>query len=130
MAITAAREAPPPADGEGARDGARREMCSCLSTRTRSASACCNCAMSAWRPSPSASYSYVNPAHEQRIKEILLEELPDTYLSVSHEVLPLYREFERFSTVCLNVVRRSQGREIRVRFGQALRGGGFQREIG
>src|SRR5262249_299166 len=47
-------------------------------------------------------HSYLNPAHEQRIKEILLEEFPEAYLSASHEVLPLYREFERFSTVCLN----------------------------
>ena len=47
-------------------------------------------------------HSYLNPAHEQRVKEIVLEELPGAYLSVSSEVLPLYREFERFSTVCLN----------------------------
>ena len=47
-------------------------------------------------------HSYVNPAHEKRIKEIVLEEFPEAYLSVSHEVLPLYREFERFSTVALN----------------------------
>ena len=47
-------------------------------------------------------HCYLNPAHEQRVKEILLEEFPDAFLSVSHEVLPLYREFERFSTVALN----------------------------
>ena len=44
-------------------------------------------------------HSYLNPSHEQRVKEILLEEFPEAYLSVSNEVLPLYREFERFSTV-------------------------------
>ena len=47
-------------------------------------------------------HAYLNPAHEQRIKQILQEECPDAYLSVSSEVLPLYREFERFSTTCLN----------------------------
>ena len=47
-------------------------------------------------------HAYLNPAHEQRIKQILREECPDAYLSVSSEVLPLYREFERFSTTCLN----------------------------
>ena len=47
-------------------------------------------------------HSYLNPAHERRIKEILQEEFPRRHLSVSHEVLPLYREYERFSTVCLN----------------------------
>src|SRR4249919_1595745 len=39
-------------------------------------------------------HSYLNPANEQRVKEILLEEFPEAYLSVSNEVLPLYREFE------------------------------------
>ena len=33
-------------------------------------------------------HSYLNPEHERRIKEIVLEEFPDAYLSVSHEVLP------------------------------------------
>ena len=33
-------------------------------------------------------HSYLNPAHEQRVKEILLEEFPEAYLSVSNEVLP------------------------------------------
>jgi 5-oxoprolinase (ATP-hydrolysing) len=47
-------------------------------------------------------HSYLNPDHERRIRDIVLEEYPEAYLSVSHEVLPLYREFERFSTVCLN----------------------------
>jgi len=47
-------------------------------------------------------HSYLNPAHESRVAEILGEEFPEAYLSVSHEVLPLYREYERFSTVALN----------------------------
>jgi 5-oxoprolinase (ATP-hydrolysing) len=47
-------------------------------------------------------HSYLNSSHEQRIKQILEEECPDAYLSISSEVLPLYREFERFSTTCLN----------------------------
>ena len=34
--------------------------------------------------------------------EILREEFPEAFLSVSSEVLPQYREYERFSTVCLN----------------------------
>src|SRR5919201_32205 len=75
-------------------------------------------------------HSYLNPAHEQRIKEILVEELPDAYLSVSHEVLPLYREFERFSTVCLNAYVGPRVARYVARFEQALREEGFQREIG
>lgn len=47
-------------------------------------------------------FSFKNSKHEQRVKEIILEEYPEVYLSVSHEVLPQYREYERFSTVALN----------------------------
>ena len=47
-------------------------------------------------------FSFLNPAHEARVAEIVREEFPDAFLSVSSEVLPQYREYERFSTVCLN----------------------------
>jgi 5-oxoprolinase (ATP-hydrolysing)/N-methylhydantoinase A len=36
------------------------------------------------------------------VAEIVREEFPGAFLSVSSEVLPQYREYERFSTVCLN----------------------------
>ena len=73
-------------------------------------------------------HSYLNPDHEQRIKEIVLEEFPDAYLSVSHEVLPLYREFERFSTVCLNAYVGPKVARYVARFDEALREAGFRRE--
>ncbi len=47
-------------------------------------------------------FSFLNPAHEARVAEIVREEFPAAFLSVSSEVLPQYREYERFSTVCLN----------------------------
>jgi 5-oxoprolinase (ATP-hydrolysing)/N-methylhydantoinase A len=47
-------------------------------------------------------FSFLNPEHEARVAEILREEFPDAFLSISSEVLPQYREYERFSTVCLN----------------------------
>jgi 5-oxoprolinase (ATP-hydrolysing)/N-methylhydantoinase A len=47
-------------------------------------------------------FSFLNSSHEQRAKEIVREEFPECYLSVRHEVLPQYREYEGFSTVCLN----------------------------
>jgi len=47
-------------------------------------------------------FSFVNPEHERRVAEIVREEFPEAFLSVSSEVLPQYREYERFSTVCLN----------------------------
>jgi len=47
-------------------------------------------------------FSFLNPAHEQRAAEIVREEFPEAFLSVSSEVIPQYREYERFSTVGLN----------------------------
>jgi N-methylhydantoinase A/oxoprolinase/acetone carboxylase beta subunit len=47
-------------------------------------------------------FSFLNPQHEQRVAEIVREEFPEAFLSVSSEVLPQYREYERFSTVALN----------------------------
>ena len=47
-------------------------------------------------------FSFLNDAHEKRVAEIVREEFPEAFLSVSSEVLPQYREYERFSTVALN----------------------------
>ncbi|MFQ5426175.1 MAG: hydantoinase/oxoprolinase family protein, partial [Gaiellales bacterium] len=43
-------------------------------------------------------FSYVNTSHEERVAAILHEELGDLPLSVSHEVAPVWREYERAST--------------------------------
>ena len=47
-------------------------------------------------------HSYLNPAHEKLAREILEREMPGVYLSISHEVLPQFREYERLSTVVIN----------------------------
>ena len=47
-------------------------------------------------------YSFLNPDHERIVRDILREELPGVFLSVSHEVLPEFREYERLSTVVVN----------------------------
>ena len=74
-------------------------------------------------------HSYLNPEHERRIKEIVLEEFPDAYLSVSHEVLPLYREYERFSTVCLNAYIGPEVSRYVARFDEAMQSAGFARGV-
>ena len=74
-------------------------------------------------------HSYLNPVHEQRVKEILLEEFPEAYLSVSNEVLPLYREFERFSTVALNAYVGPKVSRYVARFADAMREAGFRHGV-
>src|SRR5699024_7760333 len=44
-------------------------------------------------------YSYVDPAHEQKIKDLLRKYLPDMPISISYDVLPKWKEYERASTV-------------------------------
>src|SRR4029077_4608324 len=43
-------------------------------------------------------FSYLNPAHELRVREILARELPQKALSISYVVLPKWKEYERAST--------------------------------
>ena len=47
-------------------------------------------------------WSFLNPAHELRTREILQEALPEMYISLSSEVLPQIRVYERHSTTALN----------------------------
>ena len=47
-------------------------------------------------------YAFVNPAHEQRARAILEQELPGVFLCASHEIAPEFREFERLSTATVN----------------------------
>jgi N-methylhydantoinase A len=47
-------------------------------------------------------HSFMNPAHERRVGQILAERLPDVAVTLSSEVSPEMREYERFSTACAN----------------------------
>jgi N-methylhydantoinase A len=47
-------------------------------------------------------HSYANPAHERRVGELLAEEYPELVVSLSCEVLPEYREYERAVTTLVD----------------------------
>jgi N-methylhydantoinase A len=49
-------------------------------------------------------FSFLNPSQEERTREIIKEELPHLAgdISISSEVLPLHREYERTSTTVMN----------------------------
>ena len=47
-------------------------------------------------------FSFLNPAHETMIRDALAAAYPDMYLSISSEVQPEFREYERLSTTVLN----------------------------
>ena len=47
-------------------------------------------------------HSYLNPTHEQLVRDVLAEKLPNVAVSISSEVSPQMREYERFNTVVAN----------------------------
>jgi len=74
-------------------------------------------------------FSYLNPAHERRAAAILAEELPGAFVTASAEIFPQFREFERFTTACMNAfVGPKTGRYLE-RLGTALSGEGVRGEL-
>ncbi len=47
-------------------------------------------------------HAYANPVHEQRVGELLADRLPGLSVSLSSDVCPEIREYERQSTTCAN----------------------------
>lgn len=47
-------------------------------------------------------WSFVNDAHERRVKELVAERAPEVFVSFSHEVAPVLGEYERTATTALN----------------------------
>ena len=47
-------------------------------------------------------HSYMNDVHEKRMRDALQQRLPALSISISSEVSPQMREYERFNTVCAN----------------------------
>jgi N-methylhydantoinase A len=47
-------------------------------------------------------HAYANPAHELRLRDALARHLPDITLSLSHEISPEAREFDRLCTTIAN----------------------------
>jgi N-methylhydantoinase A len=67
-------------------------------------------------------FSYLNPAHERRLKAIFAEEAPRLPVSLSYDVLPKWKEYERASTTLADAyikpVVSEQLRHMRRRFAQ------------
>jgi N-methylhydantoinase A len=47
-------------------------------------------------------FSYVNDAHEQRVAELVREVYPEAFVTTSASIFAQFREFERFTTACIN----------------------------
>src|SRR5437588_61480 len=73
-------------------------------------------------------FAYVNTEHEERVKTILEEELGDFPVSVSHEVAPVWREYERASTTIADAYLRPLFGRYVESLDAALRNAGMTRD--
>ena len=71
-------------------------------------------------------FAYVNPDHEQQVKAIVERELPGVPVSVSHEVAPIWREYERASTTIADAYLKPLMRRYVDSLTDALSGAGLQ----
>src|SRR5262245_61246723 len=74
-------------------------------------------------------FSFVDPAHERRVREIAAEELPGVMVSLSHEVMPAAPEFERTSTTLVNAYVGPKIERYLSRLDARLREAGFGGEL-
>jgi N-methylhydantoinase A/oxoprolinase/acetone carboxylase beta subunit len=75
-------------------------------------------------------YSYINPAHEQKVRQIIKKEYPECYMGsipviLSHEVLPKWREYSRtMATILSAYLHQSMADELNG-MGDELRNSGY-----
>jgi N-methylhydantoinase A len=77
----------------------------------------------------STLFSFVNPAHEQRLAELVREILPNVDVSLSHQVMPKAPEFERTSTTVVNAYLAPRVSGYLDRLTQRLRDAGYTKKL-
>jgi N-methylhydantoinase A len=74
-------------------------------------------------------WSFVNPIHEEKVRDMIVKEMPQAYICISSEVLPEYREYPRASTsvlkACLGPIIYKYTQETE----QLFKSLGYQREV-
>jgi len=71
-------------------------------------------------------HSYRNPVHEKRVAELVAEEAPGMVVTLSHEVSPTFREYERTSTTVVNAYVMTALRDYLRGLGSALKERGYR----
>lgn len=70
-------------------------------------------------------HSYANAAHEQAVRRIFAEEAPEVDLTLSSEIVPEFKEYERMSTAVVNAYVKPPVRRYLNRLGDRLRDEGL-----
>jgi N-methylhydantoinase A/oxoprolinase/acetone carboxylase beta subunit len=74
-------------------------------------------------------HAYRNAVHEERVRELIDEEYPGVFVSLSSQVAPQYREYERFSTTALNAFIGPQVSRYVTRLAESAKAAGIGDEV-
>ena len=74
-------------------------------------------------------FSYIDPRHEERAREIIGEVYPEAFVTTSSRVSPQFREFERFTTAAMNAFIGPRVKQYVSRLGAALGASGLGAEL-
>jgi N-methylhydantoinase A len=74
-------------------------------------------------------FSYLNPAHEDRARAILAQELPGVFLTTSSSIAPQFREFERFTTAGMSAFIGPKVSRYVAQLGDSMREAGIAGEL-
>jgi N-methylhydantoinase A len=74
-------------------------------------------------------FSFVNPEHEKRAKEIVAQELQHAHISVSHEVLPRAPEYDRTSTTIVDAYCGPRVTAYLEKLVNRLKEGGYKKQL-
>lgn len=73
-------------------------------------------------------FAYAHPEHEQEVRNRLSKEFPDLPISVSHEVAPIWREYERASTTIADAAVKPMMQAFVKSLDHGLKSRGFERK--
>jgi N-methylhydantoinase A len=74
-------------------------------------------------------FSFLNPSHERKIREIIKQEYPEALVTLSHEVLSAAGEYERFTTATIDAYIRPVMAEYINSLEKILKGKGFKGQL-
>jgi N-methylhydantoinase A len=74
-------------------------------------------------------HSYANPEHERRVRDIIRQEMPQLLVSLSSDISPQWREYERTNTTVVNAYAMPAVRDYLGRITGALLDGGYRRPL-
>ncbi|SOD99412.1 hydantoinase/oxoprolinase family protein [Blastococcus haudaquaticus] len=74
-------------------------------------------------------WSFLRPEHERMVADLVAEEWPEVYLTLSHEIAPVIGEYERTATTVINSYLGPVIRDYIARLESRLQEGGFRGDI-